>query len=143
MTSLIKLIVRQQFFAYVLAPQLPRWRIFWKVNALFIYHRNYARMSRQAAKWKSRIWQYHLSVCTAELILLLRFYLEVCFSFFFSNNSFKNIGLAITFASDWNKAEHGAFSVEGKKSSPVTTVESIMRPEKTVSLSLSTLSSLT
>lgn len=65
------------------------------------------------------------------------------FPFFFSNNSFKNIGLAITFASDWNKAEHGAFSVEGKKSSPVTTVESIMRPEKTVSLSLSTLSSLT
>lgn len=65
------------------------------------------------------------------------------FLFFFSNNSFKNIGLAITFASDWNKAEHGAFSVEGKKSSPVTTVESIMRPEKTVSLSLSTLSSLT
>ena len=65
------------------------------------------------------------------------------FFLFFSNNSFKNIGLAITFASDWNKAEHGAFSVEGKKSSPVTTVESIMRPEKTVSLSLSTLSSLT
>lgn len=97
--SVGKIIVKKQLFAYVLAPQ-TRWRIFWKVNALFIYHRNYGRKSRQAAKQKSRVWQYHLSVRTAELlILLLSFYLEVCFSLF-SNKCFNNIGLAITFASE-------------------------------------------
>lgn len=87
--------------------------------ALFIYHINYSRKFRQATQWKSGVWQYHLSVRIAELLILLS-------TFDINGSFFKQV-----LEKYWScccicvkkEAESVAVAVWRKKMSSVTTVK--------------------